>query len=250
MKAKYYLILIFLSAIILIFTACNNGRSDEMNIPEEFVQGFTVDNSKPLASVLTKTYKLHDLRSFFGQISPNESLMYGKHDVKSLLNINHVNERFPIECLRKAESMSYYVVYKVNEGGYFYVFWSLCVEPLPEKRSEYSIKNADNASVYFTAYLSPSSLRKASDFDSITENLSTAEDVSQIDSALEISFLMSSGIRSYSLLENGSVMEIGYKNSDKIESRKDLIVTSKNLLSKNIASTASHLASIHPKDLP
>jgi len=241
--------LIFLSAIILIFTACDNGGSDEMNIPEEFVQGFTVDNSKPLASVLTKTYALHDLRSFFGQISPNESLMYGTHDVKSL-NINHVHERFPIECLRKAEPMSYYVVYKVSEGGYFYVFWSLSVDPSPAKKSEYPTKNANNASVYFTAYLSPSSLRKASDFDSIKENFSTAEDVSQIDSALEISFLMSSGIRSYSLLENGSVMEIGYKNSDKIESRKDLIVTSKNLLSKNIASTASHLASIHPKDLP
>ena len=217
-----------------------------MKKPEEFVQGFIADDSKSLKDILTKKYDLQELKSFFGEIPPNESMIYELSDSKANLTINDVNEKFPIECLR----LNHYVVYEVNEGGYFYVFWSLFIDPAPEEESEHSFKDVNNAIVYFTAYLSPTSLRKEKDFNSIKEGISTAEDVAQIDPAFEISFLMSSGIRSYSLLENGSIMEIWYENSNNIESRKDLLVKSKNVLPKRTVTLASYLASILPKDLP
>ena len=247
MKMKYIALISVFVVVSLLFTTCRNENIDNMSMTDKFVQGFIVENSKPLTEILTKTYELKELKSFFGEIPPNENLMYGLPHNKSNLSINDVNEKFPIECLR----LNHYVVYKVNEGGYFYVFWSLFIDDTVKKEeAEHSIEYVNNASVYFTAYLSPSSFKKEKDFDSIREGVSTAEDVSRIDPAFELSFLMSSGIRSYSLLENGSVMEIWYENSDKIESREDLLVKSKNILPKENGSSVSKLASIFPKDLP
>ena len=243
MKIKRMVVFtIFISATLLL-VAC---RNEEINMPEEFVQGFIADDSKPLADILTRTYELQKLRIFFGEIPVNEKLGYNSSDHVPNLTINDVNEEFPIECLRR----NHYVVYKVNEGGYFYVFWSLFIENMPEKESEHSIEDTDNALVYFTAYLSPSSLKKESDFDSIKRGISTAEDVATIDPAFELSFLMSSGIRSYSLLEDGSVMEIWYEHNDHMESRKDLLVKRKEVLLKETASSVSSLANILSKDLP
>lgn len=247
MKIKNTISIVII-AIILIFTACNNGGFDEMNEPEEFVKGFTVDNTRPLTNVLTKTYELLDLKSFFGQIPPNENLKYGAHDNKSSLDTNHVNEKFPIECIRKTEDICYYTVYKVNEGGYFYVFWSLFTDSVPEEGSELNNKEFNNAMVYFTAYLTSSSFKKASDFDTLQENISTAEDVAAIDPAFELNFLMSSKTVSYSLLEDGTIMETCYKWHSDIKSRNDLIVKSKEVTSKNNA--CSHLSYVLSKDLP
>lgn len=209
---------------------------------EEFVQGFVADDSKLLTDILTKTYELQELKDALGQTPPNETLAYGKSDNTIGLTISNINEKFPIECLRK----NGYSVYKISTGGYFYVFWMKSFNPFPEDKSNFE----PDATVYFTAYLSPSSLRKATDFVSIKEGVSTAEDVSQIDPAFELSFLMSSGIRSYSLLVDGSIMEIWYENNGQIESRKDLVVKSKNVLSKGSSLAASKLANILSKDLP
>lgn len=95
--------------------------------------------------------------------------------------------------------IGYYTVYKVNEGGFFYVFWSLLDDTNDDNPTD---KSFNDAQVYFAAYLK--SLRKADGFDSIKAGISTAWDVSEIDQAIELSFLFSSGVRSFSLLEDGS----------------------------------------------
>jgi hypothetical protein len=237
MKNKHIAFLVLAATALLFLIACKNEEKDKLNVTEEFVQGFIADDSKSLADILTKTYELQELYDYFGKIPPNEALVYGLSGDKSKLSIHSVNERFPIECLRR----SGYSVYKVSGGGYYYVFWIKPFNPFPAAESK-----AVDAFVYFTAYLS--ALRSADDFDSIAEGASTAYDVAQIDSAFELSFLMSSGIRSYSILEDGLVLEIWYENNRKIESRSDLIVKSKNILSKDEASAAI-LTSILSKDL-
>ena len=213
---------------------------------EEFVQGFIADDSRSLEDILTKEYGLQELKSFFGEIPPNESVGYELSENKAGLTINYVNENFPIECLR----LNHYVVYKVSEGGYFYVFWSLFIDQTSEE-SGHSVEDVDNAMVYFTAYLYPSSMKRASDFDSIKEGVSTAEDVSRVDPAFELSFLVSSGTRSYSLLEDGSVMEIWYKRSLRVESRRDLVVERKEIGPRKRGTvTSGGMAAVLLKDLP
>lgn len=245
MKIKFFVGISFLLIVTILFSACTKENNVGMKKREEFVQGFMVDNVMPLEECLTKVYELQELKSFFGDISPNEYMLYEMADNRESFNISSVNERFPIECLRKIENIVYYSVYKVSGGGYFYVFWTQTFKELPTAESK---PKTDDATVYFTAYIS--SMPKESDFVSIQEETSTAEDVFLIDQAFELSFLMSSGIRSYSLLENGKIMEISYENSDNIKSRKDLIVKRKNIISKEMALSASYLATIDVEDLP
>lgn len=235
MKMKCFVISATFIMMMLIFTACQNGGIGKMNESEEFVKGFIADDSKPLSTIITKEYSLQELRSFFGEAAPNELNVFGKNNNETDLTINSVNERFPIECLRK----NGYSVYKVSDGGYFYVFWDKSFDPLHNSKS-------DNATVYFTAHIS--SLKKAGDFDSLQEGLSTAEDVAKIDPAFELTFLLSSKTPSYSLLDDGTIMEICYSYNDGIESRSNLIMENKRVISKE--KCPSKLATVLSTDLP
>lgn len=235
MKIKCFAIFASLTAIILFFTACKNGGIDEMNKSVEFVKGFIADDSKPLSTIITKEYSLHELKSFFGEVSSNERSAFGENNNETDLSINSVNKKFPIECLRK----NGYSVYKVSDGGFFYVFWAKSFNP-------FSNSKPDDATVYFTAHIS--SLKKAGDFDSIQERFSTAEDVAKIDPAFELTFLLSGKTPSYSLLDDGTVMEICYSWNDSLASRSDLLVESKEIISKE--KCPSKLASVLSIDLP
>ena len=215
----------------------------KMDISEEFVQGFTIDNETPLVDLLKRTYELKDLKDFFGEIPANESFIYEAVGHKEGLQIKDVNEQFPIECIRHNGRIGYYSVYKVANGGYFYVFWSLT---FPAQDGSSANGRPNHAKVYFTTYISM--LPKASDFDLVLEGTSTAEDVALVDPAFELSFTLSRAICSYSLLEDGSILEIKYNHVETINSRKDLVVESKTIVPA--AQSGSYLAVIYPEDLP
>lgn len=221
--------------IILIFGACKNGGISKMNKSEEFAKGFIADDSKPLSFLITKEYSLQELKSFFGEVLPNESSIFREDSAKNDLTIYDVNEKFPIECLRK----NGYSIYKVSEGGYFYVFWI-------QSFTSSLTSDSDNIYVYFTTYIS--SLKKAGDFDSLQEGFSTVEDVAKIDPAFELMFILSSKTSSYSLLDDGNIMEICYTWNDSLVSRNNLIVENKEVISKK--KCPAKLASILSKDLP
>jgi len=208
-------------------------------MPDEYVSGFIADDSKSLSSVLTKEYAIKDLEDFFGEIPLNEASVYDPNNHKTDLSIDAVNQKFPIECLRK----SGYTVYKVSEGGYFYVFWARSIDP----NSDNGLNSKSNSAfVYFTSYIT--SLKKARDFDSIKEGISTAADVATIDPSLELIFLMSSRTPSYSLLDDGNIMEICYHWNESLKSRNDLIVESKKIIVKDQCPSA--LSHILISDLP
>lgn len=235
MKIKFFILILTCLLTLLICGACG---AEEIDMPNEFTLELT-DDSKLLTDILTRTYKLQDLENFFGDISANESLTYEMTGKKSGLSIREVNKKFPIECFRKAG----YSVYAVSGGGYFYVFYERTFNPFRNFKQTY-----DDANVYFTAYIA--ALKSASDFDDIQVGISTAEDVFQIDPAAELSFIMSSRIYSYSLLEDGTVMEIEYSGADSIKCREDLQVKSKHILYRENASSSLCLMSILPSDLP
>lgn len=215
----------------------------EMDTSHAFVQGFSTDNETPLVDLLKRSYERKDLTDFFGEIPPNECLMYETVANQEKLHIKAVNERFPIECIRHNGGIGYYSIYKVTNGGYFYVFWSLTV---PSQDGLDSDGRPDDATVYFATYIATPP--KALDFSSILEGTSTAEDVAQVDPAFELSFTFSSTVRSYSLLDDGSILEITYKPVEPIRSRKDLVVERKTIVSD--AQSGSCLAAIYPEDLP
>ena len=208
-----------------------------MTVEKNFIQNYLKDNSIALSSVLIKEYNLNNLESYFGKIPLHEQNYYeGK---SNRLTFYDVNKNFPVECVRQVRKSNYYSVYKVAEGGYYYVFWNLYLPSAITESSTY---------VTNTAYVH--SLNKESDFNFLKDGLSTAQDVSNIASSFELSFTMSSGIYSFSLLNDGNVMEILYEYTDRIHSRDDLVQKNKKISSKEIAASASYLATIMNQDLP
>lgn len=238
------LFLIIMTFIFSVFVACKNERVNDVKTTEGMLQGIIVDNINSLENILTKTYERQQLESFFGKLPPNERCKY--ESLENIgIDIKYTHEIFPIQCLRMKSETCCYSVYEVSEGGYYYVFWAESLKSLSNMGSD---RSSNRYMPYFTAYISD--LKSERDFDCLKEGISTAEDVSLIDPALELSFLISSGICSYSLLESGAVMEIEYENNECIKSRKDLIVKNKNIISKAEAQTVSYIASISVKDLP
>jgi hypothetical protein len=125
MKRLRILAIILVSAFL--FAACQRegetSMSGEISMTKELVEDFIADDSKALSELLTREYALQELKSFFGKVFTNETLVLGEENDAKYLTINTVHQKYPIECLRT----NGYSVYKVREGGYFYVFW--CYSP-------------------------------------------------------------------------------------------------------------------------
>lgn len=194
-----------------------------------------IDNDTLLLEMNLPEYSIQELCAFFKERSLNEILGFENTEEVLPLTILDVNQEFPIKCLRCTGSM--YTVYKVQEGGYFYVFWIY-----PQGNSERNIKTLQ---VFSTVYLN--SLKKEKDFDEIKPGISTAQDVYEIDPGLEFYFLGSSP-RTYSLLDNNKVMLITYSYSEKLNNKQDLIV--REIMVIPFGKESIWLETILPEDLP
>lgn len=220
---KYMCICLFIVScvVILLFASCGN-KKDESDMNDIFFNGYVMDDIKTLESNLTKEYDLNELISFFKGSNANESIGFGS--TVSALRFSEVNYRYPVEILRTGG----YSVYRVSQGGYFYVFW---IKPFATGTSQ----SNSEPSVYFSAYL-------ASDispdlFDSLTPGISTAEDVQRIDPSFELSFLISNGIFSYSYINDETILQIEYAYQENIDGYDDLIVKEKMIVARDSAPT-------------
>ena len=220
---KIYVYLFVITCIVLsLFASCKKNKKEDSNMNAGFFNEYIMDDTKTLESALTKEYDLNELRSFFKDSRANESIGFGS--AKLALMFREVDHRYPVEILRTGG----YSVYRVRQGGYFYVFW---VTPL--------VGDADRSngepSVYFSAYLisdiSPDL------FDSVTPGISTAEDIRKIDPSFELSFLNSNGTFSYSYLNDGSVLQIEYAPQGNVDGYDDLIVKEKMIVARTSAPT-------------
>lgn len=220
---KYMCICLFIVScvVILLFASCGN-KKDESDMNDIFFNEYVMDDIKILESNLTKEYDLNELRSFFKGSNANESIGFGS--TISALTFSEVNNRYPVEILRTGG----YSVYRVSQGGYFYVFW---IKPFATGTSQ----SNSEPSVYFSAYLSSDISPDL--FDSLTPGISTAEDVQRIDPSFELSFLNSNGIFSYSYINDETILQIEYAYQENIDGYDDLIVKEKMIVARDSAPT-------------
>ena len=218
--------------VLLLLASCDNKKGkNDMN--DHFFNGYVMDDTKTLESTLTKEYDLNELRSFFKNSNANESIGFGS--TEAALMFSEVNDMYPVEILRSGG----YSVYKVTQGGYFYVFW---VKPFSAGPS----RSGNEPSVYFSSYLS--SDISPNRFDSLRPGISTAEDVRRMDPSFELSFLSSNGTFSYSYINDETILQIEYTYQGNIDGYDDLIVKEKRIVTR--ASTPARYSALLSSDLP
>ncbi len=235
---SYALVIVMIVTGSILFYSCK----EEPEINTNVLKKYNADNAGYIDDIVTKSYGIEELRSFFGTVFRNDRVMYGRSGNDRSLTTDDVNAEFPIECMRRKG----YCVYKVAEGGYYYVFRDTSGDNLS---SVSSTDTAGKADTYFAVYLNSDSALSEDDFASVKEGVSTAEDVQRIDHSFELSFLTSGGVVSYSLMKDGSALEISYKCSDPLTAYSDMTVVSKKTITRE-DNVHSVLLKILEKDLP
>lgn len=221
-----------LTCIVLLLSSCAN-KKEEIDTSNVFFKNYVTDDTKSLESSLTKEYDLNELRAFFKGSNANENIGFAFSAPS--LKFSDVNSKYPVEILMTGG----YSVYKVNQGGYFYVFWA--------KPADSSANQSNSEpSVYFTAYL-PSDISPDM-FDSLIPGVSTAADVQKIDPSFELSFLSSNGIFSYSYINDETILQIEYSHQENVAGYDDLIVKEKTAIART--SAPSRYSAILSSDLP
>lgn len=216
---------------MIVFLNSCESKKESADMKNIFLGEHFTDDNKSLETSLTNEYDLDELKSFFMGSNENEEIMF---EVNSkMLTFSEVNRRYPVEVLRTGG----YSVYKVSQGGYFYVFWV-----------SQSIGNTQNSepSVYFSAYLSSDVFMNS--FDSLIPMINTAEDVKKIDPNFELSFLISHGIFSYSYLNEQNLLEVEYLHQENLKSYDDLIIKEMRIIPREAA--PSRYSTVLSKDLP
>lgn len=225
---RFFYILIIIPTFIMLLSGCNE-RSERKVTPEQ-LSNIRINNSDDINSSKMIEYSLDELNNFFGEYSAQELSTFNICGNQKDLSIESVNKIFPIQILRHNEN-SYYSVYRVSNGGFYYVFWS---------------QNDKGVSVSDTFYINK--LKNKNDFSSLQIGKSSYADVYKIDPSSELILLLSNGVYSYSLLDNKKLLEIQYTFND-INDRDDLIINSINIVSAK-HQYGSILQSILKKDLP
>ena len=226
-----------LSALLLIFAlmlcGCNNGGNMHDN---HSIQGYVINNHRDLGDIIFTSYDIVELDAYFLYVN---SLRYDytktEEETPHHYTIDDVNKQFPIECLR-SNGNALYSVYKVEQGGYYYVFWSNAT----------SIEdNTVSLIANFVTYISEQ--KEYEDFSEIVVGVSTANDVKSIDRYFEFVDFMSHSTLSYSLTPKGLV-EIKYDINTDADSLDSYVVSSVNVVNRD--STVSCIAYILDKDIP
>lgn len=242
---KDLFVLIVLFSMILCMTACKGEKKsnlpkqatcsteeDYIDMSEIYPKEFVIEEVSTLEKILDREYDLLDLKDFFGNRCLNSQI----EKTGTTLYFDEVNDKYPVEVIRPQG----YTVYKVTQGGYFYVFWAKSTANDEDGKKYHPV-------VYFAVYLSAS--KESKDFDSLKVGESTADDVRAIDEEAEFNFLLSRGTFSYSYLNEDEVMEIEYTISDKgLDSYNDLVIKDITIISRTKGSTC--FRSILEKDLP
>lgn len=218
-------------ALVISFSCCGAREKSTMKNGDTDVNGF--EGSPALQDALTKEYDLHELEEYFKNRNINENIVL--NTTAPVLSYSEVDKKYPVEVTR-AEG---YSVYRVSQGGYFYVFWT-------EAQGEYMGTENENMYVYFSSYLT--SPVNQNDFSILRFGESTAADVKKIDPNMELCFLLSNGTFSYSYLDDTTILQVEYTHEGEINRYDDLIVKNVTVASKS--STPSRYNSILLGDLP
>lgn len=216
--------------IVLTTSACHKENNKVMKRDNSY--GLNTNDTQSLEDTLKNEYDINDLEMFFKGSNLNELSCMRISD--KTLCFDEVNKAYPVEILRPEK----YSVYKVAQGGYFYVFWVETYDDCDEENY--------NLSVYFTSYLS--TLPDVSQFASLKSGENTVLDVKRIDPYCELTFLLSCGTFSYSILNEEKILQIEYSFKDDIKGYEDLVIKEMKVVSRN--AVPSKYSAILLKDLP
>ena len=239
MKKRWIRVLTIMHIIacLIVLTCC---KKEETKMASDDYQMVYIDLNV-FSNLSTEQYSISQLENYFGPVSPNEQSEYGCLSDQVHLSFDCINQVFPVEYIKQSNTISFYSSYRVVEGGRYFVFWatptnfstSFDVKPLTAR---------------LTVYIP--SINSSNVFCSLTEKQSSAEDVFKICPSSELCFTMSSGVYSFSLLDDGIIAEIKYEKKEHLNSRKDLIVDSISFHNTEDYLDFSYLATIDPQDLP
>lgn len=133
---------------------------DDIEITQDYGV-FQVDNTTPYEELITKTVDIHAFAQYFDISGTGRE-------------IDDVMEFIGVECLRETEAGALYSVHKVEQGGLLYIFYY-------NKEWQTEIRTNDvKAWFYVRERLS------SADFSSLQKNVSTIEDVIEIDAVEQI----------------------------------------------------------------
>lgn len=222
--------LVFSVIIFILIPLIGCKKWDEAEMQSEQLCGIQINNHVDINSRNVTEYNLSELNNYFGEYSSQEKSVFNIEEKQKEYSMEIVNSTFPIQILRHNQN-NYYSVYRVSDGGFFYVFWD---------RSDSGVFVSDTFYLY--------ELKDKSGFNDLQIGKSSYADVYEIDQASELMLLLSNGVYSYSLLENNSLLKIKYTFND-INGRNDLIIESIDVVSTK-KWQGSFLQSILDKDLP
>ena len=134
--------------------------NDDIEITQDYGV-FQTDNTTPYEELITKTVDIHAFAQYF-DITGN-----GR-------GIDDVMEFIGVECLRETETGALYSVHKVEQGGLLYIFYS-----------NYDWKTEIRTNDVKTWFYVRERLSSA-DFSSLEKNVSTIQDVIEIDAVEQI----------------------------------------------------------------
>ena len=134
--------------------------NDDIEITQDYGV-FQTDNTTPYEELITKTVDIHAFAQYFDIVGDGRG-------------IDDVMEFIGVECLRETETGALYSVHKVEQGGLLYIFYDN-QEWLTEIKT-------NGIKVWFYVRERVSS----SDFASLQKNVSTIEDVIEIDEVDQI----------------------------------------------------------------
>lgn len=210
--------LIIITVIALLLCSCSfsnakdTAMSSSITINDDTKTFGTTDISKtedfafnyePISEVDFVEYNIDCFLKYFGPYSSvAENQWAGFLSSKDQYSYKTVMDMFPGGCLRQygENNPLWYTMFKIKEGGFFYVVWG----------DELHCAMAEPSEIYACELLYVTQLNSKSMFDSLKIGISTAEDVTSIDAAAEFNFSMSGGVVSWHLLDDGSVLEIVY----------------------------------------
>ena len=208
-------------------------REDERDKTRTFWGKYVTDDEKEIEDCLTKEYDLDDLLDFFEGTNTNE--MVGSISRRNLY-FSTVDKVFPVEIIRSKR----YTIYKVNQGGLFYVFWS-SLYTVGDDNQEVPLE----PDVYFYTYILHDI--PLSDYKTIVPWKSTAADIKELNPFMELDFVRSCGTFSYCYLNPDQILEIEFVNSS-VTDPDELVVFAKRTLYRN--ECPSCYSCILSKDFP
>ncbi len=229
-----------------------NTTAEIVSVPiEEDVAALYCEG--PLEDFLTESYSIQELYAYFGPYTTVAENDWAGIPYQELYDYENVITAFPGGCLRRYATTNhlgeYYMVYsvfKVQEGGYFYVFWGSHLTGYDKGMGQKWLNSLSASDMLYV-----DRLKTLDDFSPLEIGVSTGEDVGQLDPAAQFQFGMGRGIASWHLLDDGSILEIMYAANDDFyanRSRKRIYVESMEIVP--LEHSGSLLARCNPADLP